>query len=92
MADALDIRTRQTAVTEFLTAEGSSPTEIHRRLRSAYGGDAIEVSSVRRWARRFKSSEKDTGDRFRPAMAVSTKTKDKFDALIRDDRRITSEL
>lgn len=28
-------------VTEFLTAEGSSPIEIHRRLRSVHGEDAI---------------------------------------------------
>jgi len=32
-------------VTEFLTAEDSSPIEIHRRLRSVYGVDVIDVSS-----------------------------------------------
>lgn len=31
-------------VTKFLTAEDSSPIEIHRRLRR-YGVDAIDVSS-----------------------------------------------
>jgi len=30
MADIVDIYTKQTAVTEFLTADGSSPTEIHK--------------------------------------------------------------
>jgi hypothetical protein len=32
-------------VTEFLTAEGYSPIEIHRRLRGVYGEEAIDVSS-----------------------------------------------
>ena len=48
MADAVDVRRpipiNQRGVSEFLTAEGSSPTEIHRRLRSAYCQDAIDVS------------------------------------------------
>jgi len=39
MTDVVDIYTKQTAVTEFLTADGSSPTEIHSCLRSTRGGD-----------------------------------------------------
>ena len=39
------VRTKSIVVTEFLTAEDSSPIEIHTRLRSAYGMDAIDVSS-----------------------------------------------
>ena len=42
----MDVRTRQRVVIEFLTAEGSRPIEIHRRLRSVYGEDAVDVSSV----------------------------------------------
>jgi transposase len=93
MADVVDVRTRQRAVIEFLTAEGSSPIEIHRRLRSVYGEDAIDVSSVRHWVRRFKSGEKDIGDRprsGRPATAATKENKENVDALIRDDRRITT--
>jgi hypothetical protein len=37
-------------------------------LRSVYSEDAIDISSVRRWVRRFESSEKDTGDRPRSAL------------------------
>ena len=95
MADVVDIRTKQCVVIKFLTAEGSSPIEIHRRLRSVYGEDAIDVTSVRRWVRRFKSGEKDISDRprsGRPATASTTVTKDRADMLFRDDRRITSEL
>jgi hypothetical protein len=35
----VDIRTNSRAVIEFLTAEGSSPIGIHKRLRSLYGED-----------------------------------------------------
>jgi hypothetical protein len=82
-------------VIEFLTAEGPSPTDIPRRLRGLYGEDALNVSSIRCWVRRFKDGEQDIGDRpssGRPASTATTETKVKFDALIRDDRRITSEL
>jgi len=47
------------------------------------------------WVRCYKSGEKGAGDRprsDRTAMAATTEIKDKIDALIRDDRRITSEL
>jgi hypothetical protein len=30
---------------EFYTAEGSSPIEIHRRMRILYGEDTIDVGS-----------------------------------------------
>jgi hypothetical protein len=55
------LRTRQRVVNEFLTAEGCSPIEIYRRLRSvySYSEDAVDVSSVKRWIHRFKSGEKD---------------------------------
>jgi len=46
MADDVGIRTRQ--IIEFLGTESSSPIGIHRRLRSMYGEDAIDISSVRR--------------------------------------------
>jgi hypothetical protein len=62
MADDVGIRTRQRVAIEFLGTESSSLKDIHRRLRSVYGEDAIDISSVRRRVRRFKSSEKDIGD------------------------------
>jgi len=74
-ADVVDVRTRHRVVTEFLTAEGCSPTEIHRLFRSVYGKSATDVSTVRHWVRRFDSGEKHTGDmprRARPAMAATS--------------------
>jgi hypothetical protein len=41
-----DVRTSQEVVTEFLTVEGSSPIEIHRRLRSVYGEDDIMLADT----------------------------------------------
>jgi hypothetical protein len=96
MVNVVDICIGQRVVIEFLTAEGSSPIEIHRCLRSVYGEDAIDVSLVRCWVCCCTSSEKDIGDRPRRgrlATAVTTKNKDKVDVLIWDDCHImTSEL
>ena len=55
--------TMQRVLTEFLAAEGASPIEVHRRLKSVYEEDAIGVGSVRLWVRRFKNGENDIGDR-----------------------------
>jgi hypothetical protein len=59
MAVVLDVLIRQRVVTEFLTAEGPRLPEIHQCLRSMYGDDAVDVSSVRCWVHCFKSSVKD---------------------------------
>lgn len=72
----MDIRNRQSVVIKFLTEEGSSPTEIYRRLRCVCGEDAIDVSSVRRC---------DICDRprsGRPATAVMMVTKERVDMLL----------
>jgi len=63
-------------VSEFLTVESYSPTEIHRRLRSVYGQDATDVSSVGHWQQAYTSH------------CSETETEDEIDALIRDDHRI----
>ena len=59
----MDVCTRQRVVIELLIAQGSNWIHIQRHLRSVYGEDAIDVSSVRCWISHFKSSEKDIGDR-----------------------------
>jgi len=52
-----DIWFKQRAVIEFLTAENVPPTEIHRRMQAVYGDQHVDVSTVRRWVRRFKDGE-----------------------------------
>ena len=54
----MDVRTRQRRVFEFLNVKDSSAIQIYRRLRSAYGEDAVDVSSARCWVCRFKTSGK----------------------------------
>ena len=49
-----DVRFKQRAVIEFLTAEKVPPIEIHRQMQAVYGDHCVDVSTVRRWVRRFK--------------------------------------
>jgi len=41
-------------VIEFHILEGFSPTEIHKHLRSVYGKDATDISSIIGWAHHFE--------------------------------------
>jgi len=52
-----DILFKQRAVIEFLTAGKVPPIEIHRRMQAVYGDQCVDVSTVRRWVRRFKDGE-----------------------------------
>ena len=45
MADVMDIHTRQTVTTEFLTTESSSPISIHTQMKIMYGEDTRDVNS-----------------------------------------------
>jgi len=50
-------RSVQITVIEFLTAGKVPSIEIHRRMQAAYGGQCVDVSTVRRWVSRFKYGE-----------------------------------
>jgi hypothetical protein len=52
-----EVRFKQRAVIEFGTAEKGPPIEIHWRMQVAYGDQCVDVSTVRRWIRRFKDGE-----------------------------------
>ena len=51
MEEFSDVRIKQLAVIEFLTAEKVHPIEIHRRMQAVYGDKCVDVSTVRRWVR-----------------------------------------
>lgn len=51
----MDVHTAQKAVTEFLTAKGSSPIEIYELMRNLNTEDATFISSVRCGVARFKN-------------------------------------
>ena len=57
MEEFSDVRFKQHAVIEFLTAEKVPPIEIHRRMQADYVDQCVDVSTVRRWVRRFKDGE-----------------------------------
>ena len=57
MGEFSDVRFKQRAVIEFLTAEKVPPIEIHRRMQAVYGDQCVDVSTVRRWVRRFRDGE-----------------------------------
>jgi len=51
MEEFSDVRFKQRAVIEFLTAEKVPPIEIHRRMQAVYVDQFVDVSTVRRWVR-----------------------------------------
>ena len=57
MEEFSDVRFKQRAVIEFLTTEKVPVIEIHRRMQAVYGDRFADVSTVRRWVRRFKDGE-----------------------------------
>jgi len=57
MEEISDVRFKQLAVIEFLTAGKVPPIEIHRRMQAVYGDQCVDVSTVTRWVRRFKDGE-----------------------------------
>ena len=51
MEEFSDVRFKQLAVIEFLTAEKVPPVEIHRQIQAIYGDQCVDVSTIRRWVR-----------------------------------------
>jgi len=57
MEEFSDVRFKELAAIELLTAEKVSPIEIHRRMQAVYGDQCVDVSTIRHWVRRFKDGE-----------------------------------
>jgi len=53
MEEFSEVRFKQRAVIESLTAEKVPPIEIHRRMKAVYGDQCVDVSTVRQ----FKDGE-----------------------------------
>lgn len=94
MATGMDVRLKQRAVIEFLTAEGCVPVDIHRRMSAVYGEACVDVSTVRRWARCVKTGNPvmtslcDQPRSGRPATVTDSSHQTQVDELIRANRRI----
>ena len=87
-----NIRFKQRAVIEFLTAEGAAPTDFHRRMVTIYGNQTVDVCTVRLWARTCQEGDpgsSDLGDkprRGRPRKATDESHQERIDELIRGNR------
>ena len=94
MASSMDLRLKQRAVIEFLTAEGCSPIEIFYRMKAVYGEMCLDVRTVRRWTRRSReenpseSTVHDQARTGRPLSASDSKHQSRVDQLIRENRRV----
>lgn len=78
-------------VIKFLTAEGSTPTEIFNRIKNIYQAQAPSYSTVKKWAAEFKrgrSSIDDDPRSGRPATSVNPKNIEAVRGLVEADRRI----
>jgi len=51
MEEFSDLRFKQRAVIELLTAEKVPPIEIPTRIQAVYGDQCVDVGTVRRWVR-----------------------------------------
>ena len=57
MEEFSDVRFKQRDVIENFTAEKVPTIEFHRQMQAVYGDQCVDVSTVRRWVRRFKDGE-----------------------------------
>lgn len=94
MAAALHVRQKQRAVIEFLCCENETVGNIHKRLKRVYGDDAVDRSTVSRWAQRVSGENghaniQDRGRSGRPQTAQSPAIVQRINNLVMDDRRVT---
>ena len=83
---------KQRSVIEFYVKLGeTSSTVIHRKLREAYDDDALAVSAIWKWVKRFKHGKRGIRDETRPGRPKVSATPEKLqklDDLIKANRRI----
>ena len=93
----MSTRLKQCAVTEYLSAENVTPAEIHRRLQVVYGENTVNITTVNRWAIKFRECEAgranivDQPRSGRPVSMTDDKHQKQVDELIKHDRRITQK-
>jgi len=93
----MSTRLKQSAVTEFLSAENVTPAEIHRRLQAVYDENTVNRTTVNRWAIKFHEYEPGRANNVdeprsgRPVSVTDDKHQKQVDELIRHDRRITQK-
>ena len=84
----------QRSVIRFLWAEGVKGSEIHARLCTQYGDDALPRRSVYEWIEMFKNgriSVMDAERSGRPSTSTTDEKLEKARAIILTDRGVTTE-
>ena len=90
----MSVLEKQRALIEFLTAENNPPIQIHRRMKTVYGDECIDISNVRRWVARARKHDPhlnvcDKARSGRPRTATDETHRNRVDQLNRENRRIT---
>jgi hypothetical protein len=57
MEEFSDVQLQQHVVIVLKKKKKVPPIEIHIRMQAVYGDQCVDVSTVRRWVRRFKDGE-----------------------------------
>jgi hypothetical protein len=96
MESVNDVSYKQCAAVEFLVTENESVGNIYRSLCNVYGSATVDRSNVGRWDKRMTASEtgkaalQDLPLSDSPVTAVCTEMLKSADAIIGEDRRITT--
>ena len=86
------VSVEQRIIIEFLTKEGSKPSEIGSRLKRQYGEKTLSNVSDYRWSSAFKKGRKTVENEpyeRRPRTSITGENSDHVDALVRENGRIT---
>src|SRR5215510_4540516 len=94
MEPEVNTRIRQRSVSEFLFKSGDiSATVIHSKLKTVYGNETLDRSTIQRWVQRFQTGDFDIRDKARPGRPSSVATDQnlgRVEELVRNNRTITT--
>ena len=85
---------KQRAVVEFLSVEGTAPVDIHRRMQAVYGIACVDVSTVRKWAKKWRGEDpletslQEQPRCGRPITVTDAEHQSRVDAIIQSNRRV----
>ena len=88
----MHVSVEQRIIIKFLTKEGCKLSEIFSRFKKQYGEKTLSDISVCKWSSAFKKGretvENEPHER-RPRTSITGENRDRVDALIWENRRIT---
>lgn len=87
------MRNQHHTVTEFLTAEKVPPIDINRRMKVVFGGDWVDISTVRHWTARVRDpymghAKQRSG---RPWTATDEVHRNRVDEMLKDNHRVSQQ-